>query len=115
MHWSLLPEEHEKQIKPFIHPNLDQSDLPVYLYKTFINPGIRLTYLGKKINYTEESLGEDIEWMNHHENDPKFPKTLNSYIYIQSIVFFQLVVSIILKFLAPTYSIFGEAELSTPN
>jgi hypothetical protein len=115
MHWSLLPLEHTKQIKPFIHPNLDQPDLNVYLYKTFINPGIRLTYLHKKIQYTNETLGEDVDWMTPSETEPKFPKTLNSYIYNQLVVFIQVFVSILLKFLAPTYSIFGDADLNSAS
>lgn len=48
-HWSLIKDAHEAKIKPHMHPNLDQSSLFSYLYRTFINPGIRLNFEGKPL------------------------------------------------------------------
>jgi len=49
LHWSLLPEYHKKLIHPYIHPALEQKSLLVYLWKTLIWPGKRLTYDGKPV------------------------------------------------------------------
>lgn len=49
LHWSLLPQFHEKYITPYIHPNLNQKSLFVYLWKTCIWPGKRLDYLGNPV------------------------------------------------------------------
>ncbi len=46
LHWSLLPAYHEKNISPYIHPNLEQANMPLYFWKTYIYPGIRLNYDG---------------------------------------------------------------------
>ncbi|KAF4674071.1 hypothetical protein FOL47_009750 [Perkinsus chesapeaki] len=50
MHWSRLPCEHDKQIKPHIHPQLDQSSMGTYIFEAFIYPGIRLRYDGKPVD-----------------------------------------------------------------
>lgn len=42
LHWSKLPEAHEQKVKPHIHPNLDQESIIEYMWKAFINPGIRM-------------------------------------------------------------------------
>lgn len=47
LHWSLCPEAHAREIHPHIHPALEQKSLLVYLWKTFVWPGKRLTYDGK--------------------------------------------------------------------
>ncbi len=49
MHWSLYPKFHEEKIKPFLHPNLDQKSLLVYLWKACIWPGKRIDYLGNPV------------------------------------------------------------------
>jgi beta-carotene hydroxylase len=46
LHWSLLPAYHEKHIHPHIHPNLEQYNMPLYLWKTHIYPGKRVNYDG---------------------------------------------------------------------
>ncbi len=47
MHWSLLREAHEREVKPHIHPALDQPSIMLYTWKTFVWPGKRITYDGK--------------------------------------------------------------------
>jgi len=38
LHWSLLPAAHAKRVAPFIHPNLDQQNFLLYLWRTFVWP-----------------------------------------------------------------------------
>lgn len=61
LHWSLLPEEHAKRVHPFIHPNLEQVSLMVYLWKNFGYPAKRLRYDGTPVILPEE--GPDEEWI----------------------------------------------------
>jgi beta-carotene hydroxylase len=49
MHWSLYPAFHEKEIKPYMHPALDQKSILVYLWKTCVYPGKRLTFEGREV------------------------------------------------------------------
>lgn len=49
LHWSLLPEYHEKEIVPHLHPNLNRKYLTVYLWEALIWPGKRLDYLGNPV------------------------------------------------------------------
>lgn len=59
LHWSLLPEWHAKNIAPNVHPALNQKNLFVYLWKSTIYPGKRLTYDGKPIAIPPKSKDED--------------------------------------------------------
>jgi fatty acid desaturase len=59
MHWSLYPEYHEKFIKPYLHPSLDQKSLLAYLWKTCIYPGKRVDYLGNPIKLPPYQKDED--------------------------------------------------------
>jgi len=59
MHWSRLREEHNRQVKPHIHPALEQSSLGVYLFRTFVFPGRRLDYLGAPVVLAPEQPDED--------------------------------------------------------
>lgn len=62
LHWSLLPEYHEKYLKPYIHPNLDQKNLFSYLVKTHIWPAKRIDYLGNPIKLTPKQKEEHL-WL----------------------------------------------------
>lgn len=46
LHWSLLPDYHNKYIEPYIHPNLSIDNMPKYFWKTYIYPGKRVNYDG---------------------------------------------------------------------
>jgi len=48
-HWSLLQALHDRELKPFIHPNLDQINILTYIWRTFVWPGIRVDYTGKPL------------------------------------------------------------------
>lgn len=49
LHWSLYPEYYKKELKPFIHPSLDQTYILPYLWKTCVYPAKRLDYLGNPV------------------------------------------------------------------
>ena len=68
LHWSLLPAEHQKRVAPFIHPNLDQPNFVVYLWRTFGWPGKRLRYDGAPLVLPQE--GPDEEWIPAPKETP---------------------------------------------
>lgn len=59
LHWSLLPEAHEKHLAPYIHPNLNRVSLAKYLWEATISPGKRLDYLGNPVVLPPEVPDED--------------------------------------------------------
>ena len=61
MHWSLLPEYHEKYITPNLHPNLNQDNLFTYCWKAYIYPGKRLDYLGNPVVLPAKT--KDVDWV----------------------------------------------------
>ena len=61
LHWSLLREAHEAELSPHIHPNLEQANFPLYLFRAFVYPGRRVTFDDKP--YTPPPVGEDEEWI----------------------------------------------------
>ena len=61
LHWSLLPEVHNKELKPFIHPNLDQNNFPKYLWYSFVWPGQRVDFLGNPVVLPPPV--EDEQWL----------------------------------------------------
>jgi fatty acid desaturase len=61
LHWSLLREAHEKQLRPHLHPALDRTSLLAYSFKAYVWPGKRMTFDGKPV-----ILGpprEDEDWL----------------------------------------------------
>src|SRR5262249_38972172 len=68
LHWSLLPAEHDKRIAPHIHPNLDQPNFVLYLWRTFVWPGRRLAYDGAPVALPAE--GPDEEWIPGPKDTP---------------------------------------------
>jgi len=59
LHWSLLPAYYEKEVKPYIHPNLDRVSLLWYLIETNIYPAKRIDYLGNEIVLPPKIHDED--------------------------------------------------------
>jgi len=59
LHWSLLPQFHEKLIVPYIHPNLNQKSLSGYLWRSCIWPGKRVDYLGNPIALPPKATDRD--------------------------------------------------------
>lgn len=62
LHWSLYPEYHAKNLRPFIHPALDRKSLLSYLITTHIYPAKRIDYLGNPIVLAP--LVSDEDWVN---------------------------------------------------
>jgi beta-carotene hydroxylase len=67
LHWSLLPAYHEKEIRPYIHPNLDRDSLIPYLIEAHIYPAKRLDYLGNQI--VLPPAGEEEDWVAEIKTD----------------------------------------------
>lgn len=61
LHWSLLPEYHEKEIAPYIHPSLNRESLLGYLWEAHVYPGKRVDYLGNPIVLKPKK--KDVDWM----------------------------------------------------
>jgi len=59
-HWSQLKAEHEKRVKPFINPALDEPSILQYMWRTFIYPGIRLDFKGNLVPIVDS--GPDEPW-----------------------------------------------------
>jgi len=62
LHWSLLPEYHNRLIHPHIHPALEQRSLVKYLWVTLVYPGKRLTYEGKPVVLPPKV--KDADWIS---------------------------------------------------
>ena len=59
LHWSLLPQYHEENIVPYVHPNLNRESLMGYLWETHIYPGKRIDYLGNPLPRPVKTKDED--------------------------------------------------------
>ncbi|KAF5562337.1 hypothetical protein FNAPI_3233 [Fusarium napiforme] len=63
LHWSVLPEKHQELIGPHIAESLESSDMLVYIWKSFIYPGLRVDYTGRPLVITkEENEMRDEPW-----------------------------------------------------
>lgn len=70
LHWSLTPAAHAKRVAPYIHPELDQRSLAVYLWKSFVYPGRRMRFDGKPVVIVAE--GPDREWVQPNDVVPEY-------------------------------------------
>ncbi|MSQ04340.1 MAG: fatty acid desaturase [Myxococcales bacterium] len=61
LHWSLAREAHDREIAPFLHPNLAQPNMLVWIWHSFFWPGVRLNYDGTPLVLPEE--GPDEDWV----------------------------------------------------
>jgi len=61
LHWSLIPEAHDRLIKPYLHPNLDEPSLFLYIMKAFVYPGRRIMYDGAP--YPPLEPVSDVSWV----------------------------------------------------
>ncbi|KAJ3292568.1 hypothetical protein HDU79_001246 [Rhizoclosmatium sp. JEL0117] len=69
LHWSKLPEAHAALVKPHIHPNLDQDNMALYFYRTFVLNN-RVTYDGKPYNPDVDEISpepENVDWFKYPE------------------------------------------------
>ena len=98
LHWSKLPRAHIYFVSSQIHPNLEQSCLLTYAYKSFIYPGKRVDYLGEPVKLG--AITKDEDWTIHHA-----PKRVLLQDYDVGVM--ELVKSVAMtpvKILCPTYS-----------
>jgi fatty acid desaturase len=49
LHWSLLREVHDRDVKPHLHPALDQPSILLYMWRAFVWPGRRMRYDGTPV------------------------------------------------------------------
>lgn len=63
MHWSLYPAFHEKEIAPYIHPNLDRHSLFMYLWEANVWPGKRVDYLGNPVVLPPIEEDQNESWL----------------------------------------------------
>jgi fatty acid desaturase len=70
LHWSLTPAAHAQRVAPYIHPELEQKSLFIYLVKTFIYPGRRMRFDGKPV--VVEADGPDREWVQPNDVVPEY-------------------------------------------
>ncbi len=63
LHWSLYPAFHEKEIAPYIHPNLDRHSLFAYLWEANIWPGKRVDYLGNPVVLRPIEEDQNESWL----------------------------------------------------
>ncbi len=69
LHWSLLPAAHAQEIAPFLAPELDQTNMLVYVWRTFAWPGRRVTYDGKPVALPPMTADES--WIPRPEETPE--------------------------------------------
>ena len=62
MHWSRLPEEHERQIVPHILPELDERCMARYILRTFFWPGRRVDMQGGDLKFADGVEPVDEDW-----------------------------------------------------
>ncbi len=67
LHWSELPKAHAERVRPTLHPALEQKSVVVYLFKTFVYPGKRLTYDGKPL--VLPPVEPDLSWVRPGEGE----------------------------------------------
>jgi fatty acid desaturase len=68
LHWSLLPAYHAEQIHPYIDPRLEEPSLIAYLFRTFIFPGRRRTFDGRRVALPPPTADEN--WIPRPEETP---------------------------------------------
>jgi fatty acid desaturase len=61
VHWSKLPEVHDRVLGPEIHPSLDQQNFAAYMWRAYVWPGRRLDYRGDPVVLSEPM--EDRSWL----------------------------------------------------
>jgi fatty acid desaturase len=69
LHWSLTPEAHARIYHGRIDPRLEQKSMFVFLIKSFVYPGRRLTFDGKPVELPP--VGEDESWIPRPEETPE--------------------------------------------
>jgi fatty acid desaturase len=74
LHWSLTPQAHAERLHPTLHPELEQRSLPVYLFKNFVYPGVRMRYDG--IPVILPPLAPDRDWVQPQDAESAVPTAM---------------------------------------
>lgn len=61
LHWSKLPEAHEREVAPRLDPRLDEPSILAYIWRTFVWPGRRLRYDGMPVELPPPM--DDVSWV----------------------------------------------------
>jgi fatty acid desaturase len=69
VHWSLYPDYHERLLRPFVHPSLDQKSLIAYLWRSCIYPAKRQNYDGSALVLPPNVKTAD--WVSDVSIDPE--------------------------------------------
>jgi hypothetical protein len=73
-HWTLLPETHQELIATHIVPRLEDPNILLYLWSSFIYPGLRLDYQGRLLKVTwDENAMPDERW--YYDNSETYSST----------------------------------------
>ena len=69
LHWSILPQKHQELIAPHIAPSLENSNILLYMWRSFIYPGLRLDYKGHPllISKVENEMPDEPGFYNEME------------------------------------------------
>ena len=67
LHFSEARAAHDREVAPFIHPNLQQPNMLVWIWESFFYPGVRLKYDGTPLVLPEE--GPDEDWVSAAPDD----------------------------------------------
>jgi fatty acid desaturase len=60
VHWSELPAAHLTLVHPHIHEHLNQDNMALYIWRTFVYPGIRTKFDGTPMDTTSQCAGKEV-------------------------------------------------------
>jgi hypothetical protein len=109
LHWSLLKEAHEREVKPHMDSRLDQPSLWGYLFNQYVYPGIRTDYKGEPVVFDrtpEQSACGD--WMNMPTDMKVSIENMTTMDRLQFVA--DGVVVMLLKLVSPMYSPFAAKD-----
>lgn len=98
LHWSKLPENHEKLVRGKNNPNLNQCCMATYAFKTFVYPGKRVDYMGEAVKLPPAE--PDADWIIHHTPEGVTRKDYD----VCTADLFKLLPLLPIKIMCPTYS-----------
>ncbi|HSP18081.1 MAG TPA: fatty acid desaturase [Myxococcaceae bacterium] len=73
MHWSELPEAHQRLVRPGLHPALEQPSLLGYAWRTYVYPARRTRYDGSPMVFPENDT--DLDWVEPERSPAAAPET----------------------------------------
>ncbi|KAK9414022.1 putative Fatty acid desaturase domain-containing protein [Seiridium unicorne] len=71
LHWSVLPQKHQELIAPHIASSLEERSILLYMWRSFIWPGVRRDFRGNPLVITKEEMEmKDEHWV--YEQDETY-------------------------------------------